>query len=87
MSTLGWRSALLVDNNDDNDDYHENIDGFDDVHDLPLLEKEYKPLYGGSNTNLLSAILLIMNLKIMNDISNISVTRMLRYVKYSITYK
>ena len=65
---------------DDDDDY-ENIDDFDDVHDIPLLEKEYKPLYEGSNTNILFAILLIMNLKVMNGISNISITRMLRYVK------
>ena len=68
------------------DDDHENINDFDDVHDLPLLEKEYKLLYEGSNTNLFSAILLIMNLKVMNGISNISVTLMLRYVKYFITY-
>ena len=68
---------------DDHD--HEN-DGFDDVQDLPLLEKAYKPLYEGSNTNLLSAILLIMNLKVMNGISNTSVTPMLRYEIYSITY-
>ena len=56
---------------DDDGHYHEN-DGFDDVHDLPLLEKAYKPLYEGSNTNLLAAILLIMNLKVMNGLSNIS---------------
>ena len=67
------------------DDDHEN-DDFDDVHDLPLLEKEYKPLYEGSNTNLLSFILLIMNLKVMNGLSNRSITWMLRYVIYSITY-
>ena len=30
---------------DDDDNDHENIDDFDDVHDLPLLEKAYKPLY------------------------------------------
>ena len=64
---------------------HEN-DDFDDVHDLPLLEKAYKPLYEGSATNLLSAILLIMKLKVMNGISNTSVTQMLTYVIYSITY-
>ena len=46
--------------------HHENIDDFDDVHDLPLLEKAYKPLYEGSNTNILSSILLIMNLNVMN---------------------
>ena len=65
---------------DDDDDDHEN-DYFDGVHDLPLLENAYKPLYEGSNTNLISYILLIMNLKVMNGLSNISITRMLRYVK------
>ena len=64
---------------DDDDD--ENIDDFDDVHDLPLLEKACGPLYEGSNKNILSAILLIMNLKVMNGISKISITWMLRYVK------
>ena len=68
---------------DDHD--HEN-DDFDDVHDLPLLEKAYEPLYEGSNTNLLSTIVLIMNLKVMNGLSNTSATQMLRYVIYSITY-
>ena len=53
---------------DDHDHDHEN-DDFDDVHDLPLLEKAYTPHYEGSNTNILSAILLIMN-----GISNTSVT-------------
>ena len=33
---------------DDDGDDHENIDDFDYVHDLPLLEKAYKPLYEGS---------------------------------------
>ena len=55
---------------DDDDDDHEN-DEFDGFHDLPLLEKACKPIYEGSNTNLLSAIFLIMNLKVMNGISNI----------------
>jgi hypothetical protein len=69
----------------DVDDDHEN-DDFDDVHDLPLLEKAYKPLYEGSNINLLSSILLIMNLKVMNGFSNTSITHMLRYVIYFINY-
>ena len=65
------------------DDYvdNENDDEFDDVHDIPLLDKAYEPLYEGSKTNLVSTILLIMNLKVMNGLSNISITRMLRYVK------
>ena len=71
---------------DDDDNGHENIDEFDDVHDIPLLEKAYEPLYEGYNTNPLSSILLIMNLKFMNGISNTSTTQMLRYVIYSITY-
>ena len=66
---------------DDDDDDNENIDDFDDVHDIPFLYKAHGPLYEGSKTNLLSAILLIMNLKVMNGISNISITWMLRYVK------
>ena len=59
---------------DEDDDDHENIDEFDDVHDIPLLEKEYELLYEGSKTNLLSDVLLIMNLKVMNDLSNIAIT-------------
>jgi hypothetical protein len=35
---------VRMDHNND----HEN-ENFDDVHDLPLLEKAYKPLYEGSN--------------------------------------
>ena len=63
------------------DDDNENIDDFDVIHDIPLLEKAYKPLYEGSNTNILSTILFIMNLKVMNSLSNISITRMLRYIR------
>ena len=66
---------------DHDDDDNEIIDEFDDVHDIPLLDKAYEPLYEGSKTDLLSTILLIMNLNIMNGISNISITRILRYVK------
>ena len=69
----------MDDDDDDND--NENIDDFDDVHDIPLLNNAYEPLFEGSKTNLLSAILLIMNLKVMNGVSNISITWMLRYVK------
>ena len=44
---------------DDDDDDNENIDDFDDVHDIPLLDKAYAPIYNGSKTNILSAVLLI----------------------------
>ena len=66
---------------DDDDDDNENYDDFGDVHDIPLLDKAYEPLYEGSETNLLSTVLLIMNLKVMNGLSNISITRILRYIK------
>ena len=58
----------------DDDGDNEIIDDFDDFHDIPLLEKAYKLLYEGSKTNILSAILLIMNLKVTNGLSNISIT-------------
>ena len=65
----------------DNDDVdNENDDEFDDVHDISLLDKAYEPLYEGSKKNLLSTILLIMNLKVMNGLSNTAITRMLRYL-------
>ena len=66
---------------DDDDDDNENFDDFDNENDIPLLNKAYEPLYEGSKTILLSDVLLIMNLKVMNGISNISITWMLRYVK------
>ena len=66
---------------DDDDNDNENVDDFDDVHDIPLLDKAYKPFYEISKTNILSAILLIMNLKVMNGLSNIAITWMLRYLK------
>lgn len=54
----------------------------DDSLDVPLLEKAYKPLYKDSQTTLLSAILLLLNLTVMNGLSNIIMSRMLRYVIY-----
>ena len=72
---------VRMDDDDDDDDDNENGDDFDDVHDIPLLDKAHEPIYEGSKTNILSVVLLIMNLKVMNGLSNISITRMLRYVK------
>jgi hypothetical protein len=54
----------------------------DDSLDVPLLEKAYEPLYKDSQTTLLSAVLLLLNLKVMNGLSNITMSRMLRYVIY-----
>ena len=66
---------------DENDIDNENDDDFDDVHDIPLLDKAYDPLYEGLKKNILSAILFIMNFKVMNGLSNIAITWILRYLK------
>ena len=48
--------------------------------DVPLLEKAEKTLYEGSKENLLSATLLLVNLKVLNGLSNSCMTQILRYV-------
>jgi hypothetical protein len=56
-------------------------DNQDDSHDVdPLLEKSRQPLYEGSTINLLSAILLLVNLKVLNGLSNTCLTQILRYL-------
>ena len=66
----------------DDDDYDE--DDIDTVHDIPLLEKVNMTLYEGSQSTLLSALLLLVNLKVMNGLSNIEMSCMLRFVIYVI---
>jgi hypothetical protein len=58
----------------------------DGIYDEPLLEKANKQLYEGSRANLLSATLLLVNLKVMNTFSNTCMTQILRYVICSISY-
>jgi hypothetical protein len=56
-------------------------DNQDDSHDVdPLLEKSRQPIYEGSTTNLLSTILLLVNLKVLNGLSNTCLTQILRYL-------
>jgi hypothetical protein len=52
----------------------------DDIYDVPLLEKAEQPLYEGSRTNILSAIMLLVNLKVLNGLSNTCLTQILRYI-------
>ena len=52
--------------------------------DIPILEKAYEPLYQGSQTTLLFAIVLFLTLKVMNGLSNVAMSRMLRYVIFVI---
>ena len=44
------------------------------IYDEPLLEKENKQLYEGSKENLLSTTLMLVNLKVMNNLSNTCMT-------------
>ena len=68
---------------DDQDDHNDQDD--DDDHDVdveldvPILEKAHKSLYEGSKTTLLTIVLLLLNLKVMNSLSNVTMTCMLRY--------
>jgi hypothetical protein len=57
-----------------------------DIYDEPLLEKTNKRLYEGSKENSLSATLLLVNLKVMNNLLNTCMTQILRYVIYFISY-
>ena len=52
----------------------ENLHYFDD---FPLLEKSQQPLYEGSTTNILSSILLLVNSKVLNGLSNTCFTPLL----------
>jgi hypothetical protein len=56
------------------------------IYDEPLLEKANKRLYEGSRANILSATLLLVNLKVMNNLSNTCMTHILRYVICFISY-
>ena len=58
----------------------------DGIYDESLLEKANKPIYEGSRANLLSATSLLVNLKVMNNLSNTCVTHILRYVICFISY-
>ena len=49
------------------------------IYDEPLLEKANKQLYEGSRANLLSGTLLLVNLKVMNNLPNTCMTQILRY--------
>ena len=46
----------------------------DGIYDEPLMEKENKWLYKGSIENILSTILLLVNLKVMNHLLNTCMT-------------
>jgi len=76
---------ILIHERFNNVGMNDDDDQIDGVFDIPILEKASQPLYGGSKTSILSAILLLVNLKFMNGLSNTRVTKVLRYVIYFVT--
>jgi hypothetical protein len=52
----------------------------DDIYDVLVLEKEEQTLYQDSRTNILSIIMLLVNLKVLNGLSNTCLTEILSYV-------
>ena len=64
-----------VEDHDDKDD-----DDVDVELDVLILEKAHESLYEGSKTTLLFIVLLLVNLKVMNGLSNVAMKHMLRYV-------
>ena len=74
--------AVDEDTHDDGTSTFDNDD--EDGLDIPILEKVNKPLYEGSQTTLLFSIVLLVNLKVMNGLSNVAMSRMLRYALFVI---
>ena len=67
-----------------NDGTSESYNNDEDGLDIHVLEKAYEPLYQGSQTTLLLAIVLLVNLKVMNGLSNVAMSHMLRYAIFLI---
>lgn len=79
------QDGIGVANQDDNDDGTSMFDNDDeDGSNIPILEKAYETLYQGSQTTLLTTIVLMVNLKVMNGLFNVEMSCMLRYVIFVI---
>ena len=52
--------------------------------DIPIHEKAHKPLYEGSQITILFSIVLLVNLKVINILSNVAMPHMLRYAIFVI---
>ena len=66
----------------DHDDQDDHNDQDDDIYidlDVPILEKAHEPLHKGTKITLHATVLFLVNLKVMNGLSNIEISRMLRY--------
>ena len=77
--------GIGIGDEDDHDDgtSASNNDDEDGLY-IPILEKAHEPLYEGSQITFLSTILLLVNLKVMNGLSNVAMSPMLRYVIFVI---
>ena len=64
--------------------YYYYEDDIEVIHDISLLEKTNTTLYEGSQSTLLFFVLLLVTLKVMNGLSNIKMSHMLRFVIYII---
>ena len=74
--------SMEEDHDDEEHDDQDDDDDDDDVDidlDVPILEKEHEPLYEGFQITLLDVVLMLVNMKVMNGLSNVVVTHMLRY--------
>ena len=77
--------GIDITDQDDHDDGTSASDNDDeDGLDIPILEKAHKRIYYFSQTTLFSAIVLLVNLKVMNGLSNVPMSHMLRYVIFVI---
>ena len=76
-----------IDEDDEDHDNHTSNDDDKENLDIPIIKNAYKPLYEDSQTTLLSVVLLPIKFKVMNGISNVAISRMLRYsVIFVISY-
>ena len=66
--------ANVIGATDEDDDSCASNDDDEENHDIPIIEKENEPLYQGSQTTLLSNVLLLVNFKVMNGISNVAIS-------------
>jgi hypothetical protein len=64
----------LQDDNDDSDE--DNDDEY--IFDKPILQNATESLYEGTKKSVLSAVMLLVNLKVSNGLSNTCMTQILR---------
>jgi hypothetical protein len=62
---------------DDNDDSDEDNDG-EYIFDKPILQNATESLYEGTKKSVLSVVILLINLKVSNGLSNTCMTQILR---------